>query len=117
MALVTGVAVEFRRDGVAQPAPGIRHIPHTDSPSAEPLIPTVPATYSYHANDPASNPALPRAPAHGQQEGLRVVPSAAERLKAGQVRCPRCDKLLAEHLHGSLIIVCPRCKERVTTTR
>lgn len=67
--------------------------------------------------DPVPNAALPRAPDPRREEGLRVVPRPEDRRKASQVRCPRCDKLLAEHLHGSLIIVCQRCKERVTTTR
>ena len=34
-----------------------------------------------------------------------------------EVRCPRCDKKLAEALAGTLVIVCPRCKERTTIAR
>jgi uncharacterized paraquat-inducible protein A len=67
--------------------------------------------------DPVPNAALPRAPDDRPEEGPRFARSVEERLRASRVRCPRCDKLLAEHLHGTLIIVCPRCKERVTTTR
>lgn len=65
----------------------------------------------------APHAALPRAPNDRAQEGLAVARNAEARRKAQQVRCPRCDKLLAEHLHGTLIVVCSRCKERVTTTR
>jgi uncharacterized paraquat-inducible protein A len=64
--------------------------------------------------DPVPNAALPRAPTSGREEGRSA---AHERHKATQVRCPDCDKLLAEHLHGTLITVCPRCKKRVTATR
>lgn len=66
--------------------------------------------------DPVPNAALPRAPDR-REEGPGFARSVEERLRAGQVRCPRCDKLLAEHLHGTLIIACSRCKERVTVTR
>ncbi len=61
--------------------------------------------------------ALPRAPDDGRAPaGLRAVPDAHERLKAAQVRCPRCDKLLAEQLQGTLTATCPRCKHRVSIT-
>lgn len=56
--------------------------------------------------------ALPRAPTPDggpSTEGRRVA--------GDEVRCPRCDKLLAERLAGTLIVRCPRCKERVTLIR
>jgi DNA-directed RNA polymerase subunit RPC12/RpoP len=62
--------------------------------------------------------ALSRAPEHGEHAaGLAVAPDALARHRATQVRCPTCDKLLAEHLHGALTITCPRCKHRATITR
>jgi hypothetical protein len=40
------------------------------------------------------------------------------RLSGSQgIRCPNCDKLLAERLVGTLVIVCIRCKKRLTITR
>jgi len=36
---------------------------------------------------------------------------------AADVRCPHCGKKLAEVLRGELIVVCPRCKERVSLSR
>ena len=30
------------------------------------------------------------------------------------VRCSRCDRKLAEHLEGLLIVMCPRCHTVVT---
>lgn len=68
--------------------------------------------------DPVPNAARPRAPTDGAiAEGRCAAPTAADRLEAGRVRCPRCDKLLAEHLRGTVTTVCPRCKQRVTATR
>ena len=62
--------------------------------------------------------ALSRAPTEGREAaGLRVVPDAVQRLRMAQVRCPKCDKLLAEQLSGSLTITCARCKHRETFTR
>jgi len=68
--------------------------------------------------DQRSPHALPRAPNEEAHEaGLRAVPTPLERLKAQRVRCPHCDKLLAEHLTGTFTTVCVRCKKRVTATR
>lgn len=62
--------------------------------------------------------ALPRAPDDGRgAAGLRAAPGTLARLKAQQVRCPYCDKYLAEHLRGTLIITCRGCKHRVEVTR
>lgn len=62
--------------------------------------------------------ALSRAPTEGRDAaGLRAAPDALARLRAAQVRCPNCDKLLAEQLHGALTITCSRCKRRVTIER
>ena len=36
--------------------------------------------------------------------------------QARPVRCPSCDKLIAEALKGELTFVCPRCKQRSTVT-
>ena len=68
--------------------------------------------------DQRSPHALPRAPNEGAADaGLRAVPTPLERLRASEVRCPHCDKLLAEQLHGDITITCIRCKRRVTITR
>ena len=70
--------------------------------------------------DERQNHALPRAPNEGAPEaGLRVVPTPLERLRASEVRCPteRCGKLIANQLHGTITLQCPRCKKRVTITR
>ena len=68
--------------------------------------------------DQRSPQALPRAPNEETHEaGLRAVPTPIERLRASAVRCPHCDKLLAEQLHGDITITCIRCKRRVTITR
>jgi phage FluMu protein Com len=32
------------------------------------------------------------------------------------VRCPSCGKKLAEELHGTVRIICPRCKKPVRMT-
>ena len=62
--------------------------------------------------------ALSRAPDVGRDAaGLRVAPDALARHRAAQVRCPKCDKLLAEQLSGSITIACSRCKHRETFTR
>jgi DNA-directed RNA polymerase subunit RPC12/RpoP len=62
--------------------------------------------------------ALSRAPGGGAEAaGLAVVPDALRRHRAAQVRCPKCDKLLAEQLQGSLTVTCSRCKHRETFTR
>lgn len=62
--------------------------------------------------------ALPRAPSDGTHEaGLRAVPTPLERLRAARVKCPHCDKVIAEQLHGELTFQCPRCKRRETISR
>jgi hypothetical protein len=62
--------------------------------------------------------ALSRAPEYaGPAAGRRVVPDALARMKAAQVRCPHCQKLLAEQLHGMLTVTCTRCKRRLTIER
>lgn len=33
------------------------------------------------------------------------------------VRCPRCDKKLADHVEGLFITRCPRCHETVVVDR
>lgn len=62
--------------------------------------------------------ALPRAPTAGTHEaGLRAVPTPIERLQAARVKCSRCEKVIAEQLHGTLTYQCPRCKHRETISR
>jgi uncharacterized paraquat-inducible protein A len=60
--------------------------------------------------DPVPNAALPRAPDHRREEGRDVAP------REDGVRCPnpKCRKKLAEELHGSVTITCPRCGHYVT---
>lgn len=70
--------------------------------------------------DPPPNAALPRAPDARPQEGRGAAdgerPMAA---LTNEIRCPYCQKKLAEGLRGTITIICPRpaCKRRVTITR
>lgn len=107
-ALVTDITVTFERDGVARPTDARDNLPQTH-PGGTPLIPSVPATYSYHPNDPLPNAALPRAPDQRRQEGRSAT--------QGAIRCPHCDKKLGDRVVGIYETTCPRCKRPVTITR
>lgn len=53
-----------------------------------------------------------RVPVRPDTHGPRAVRVAPAPMR--EVRCPRCAKKLAEGLAGTLVIVCPRCKEHLT---